>query len=96
MEIDFELYRIFYVVAECGSITKASIELFISQPAVTKQIKKLESILGCDLFIRTKRGLVLTESGKAIYSDVRNAIKSFELAEKRARLSWLIAVIKLL
>ena len=83
MEIDFELYRIFYVVAECGSITKASIELFISQPAVTKQIKKLESILGCDLFIRTKRGLVLTESGKAIYSDVRNAIKSFELAEKR-------------
>ena len=64
MEIDFELYRIFYVVAECGSITRASVELFISQPAVTKQIKKLESILGCDLFIRTKHGLVLTEVAK--------------------------------
>jgi len=83
MSIDFELYRIFYVVAECESITKASNELFISQPAVTKQIKKLEELIGCDLFIRTKKGLILTESGKMIYSDIKNAIKSFELAEKR-------------
>lgn len=83
MSIDFELYRIFYIVAECESITKASNELFISQPAVTKQIKKLEELLGCDLFIRTKKGLILTDSGKMIYSDIKNAIKSFELAEKR-------------
>lgn len=46
MNIDFELYRIFFVTVEAGSITNASKELFISQPAVTKQIKKLETILG--------------------------------------------------
>lgn len=85
MSIDLELYRIFYVVAENESITKASAELFISQPAVTKQIRKLETILGCNLFIRTKKGLILTENGRVIYSDIKNAIKSFELAEKKLK-----------
>ena len=62
MNINFELYRIFYVVATVGNITKASQELNISQPAVTKQIKSLEAQLGGDLFIRTKRGVILTEN----------------------------------
>ena len=85
MNIDFELYRIFFVTAEAGSITNASKELFISQPAVTKQIQKLETILGCNLFIRTKKGLILTEVGKSIYIDIKNGIKSFEIAEQKIK-----------
>mgnify|MGYP003287641281 CR=1 FL=1 len=46
MNINFELYRIFYTVAVCGNITKASKELMISQPAVTQSIQTLENELG--------------------------------------------------
>ena len=45
MNIDFELYRIFVIVAEEENITKASERLNISQPALTKQIKNLENQL---------------------------------------------------
>ena len=55
MNIDFELYRIFYVVANHCNITKASEELSISQPAISKSIKNLEEQLGGQLFVRTKR-----------------------------------------
>ena len=58
MNIDFELYRIFYVVANNGNITKASAELNISQPAISKSIKNLEDQLGGTLFVRTKRGVI--------------------------------------
>ena len=81
MNINFELYRIFYVVATVGNITKASQELNISQPAVTKQIKSLEAQLGGDLFIRTKRGVILTENGREIYNYIKQAMNCFNNAE---------------
>ena len=62
--IDLDLYKIFYIVAEEGNITKASEKLHISQPAVTKQIKNLENQLNTPLFIRTKRGVILNECEK--------------------------------
>lgn len=81
MNINYELYKIFYEVATCGNITKASQKLMISQPAVTKQIKVLESQLGGELFIRTKRGVILTENGKEIYNYVKQGMHCFESAE---------------
>ena len=81
MNINFELYRIFYVVATVGNITKASHILNISQPAVTKQIKNLEAQLGGDLFIRTKRGVILTENGKEIYNYIKQGMNCFNRAE---------------
>lgn len=80
---NLELYHIFYIVAETGSITKASEKLFISQPAVTKQIKNLENNLGCELFIRTPRGMILNEIGKSIYSDIKQAMICIENAEEK-------------
>ena len=50
--INLNLYRIFYCVAKEKSITKASKKLFISQPAISKSLKKLESDLNTVLFIR--------------------------------------------
>lgn len=81
MNINFELYRIFYTVAVCGNITKASKELMISQPAVTKQIKALENQLGGELFIRTKKGVLLTDNGREIFNYVKQAIDCFQNAE---------------
>lgn len=81
MNINFELYRIFYTVASCGNITKASKKLMISQPAVTKQIKTLENQLGGELFIRTKKGVILTDNGQEIFNYVKHAIDCFQNAE---------------
>lgn len=72
--VNLELYRIFYEVAKCKNITAASEKLLISQPAVTKHIKNLENSLGVILFIRTKRGVVLTEAGNKLYNKVRQAL----------------------
>ena len=54
----------FIRVADAGSFNKAAEELFISPPAVIKQINLLEAQLGLTLFVRTHRGLKLTEAGK--------------------------------
>ena len=83
MNIDFELYRIFYVVANNGNITKASNELNISQPAISKSIKNLEMQLGGKLFIRTKYGVNLTEEGKEFYSYIKHAIEYIDNAENK-------------
>ena len=67
MNINLEYYKVFYVVAKHKNITKASDELKISQPAISKCIRQLEDQLGGTLFTRTKRGVVLTEEGESFY-----------------------------
>ena len=83
MNIDFELYRIFYVVANNKNITKAAEELMISQPAISKSIKNLEEQLGGKLFVRTKRGVILTEEGKEFYNYIKQAMEYISSAENK-------------
>lgn len=83
MNISFELYRIFNVVAKLGSISRASEELLLSQPAVSISIKKLEEQLGGDLFIRTKEGVVLTTEGKIFHKYIKQAIETIYNAESK-------------
>lgn len=83
MNSNFELYKIFYTVAKNGSITKAAEELFISQPAVSKSIKNLETNIGGNLFNRTKKGVVLTEEGKEFYNYIKKAIEYINNAENK-------------
>ena len=59
--VNLDLYRVFYVVAKRGSLTKAAEELYISQPAVSQSVKQLENQLGVALFNRTHRGMELSE-----------------------------------
>ena len=81
MNVDLELYRIFYVVAKNKHMTRASEELFISQPAISQAIKKLESQLGGTLFLRSNKGMELTEEGKMLYSYIKDAIELINNAE---------------
>lgn len=83
MNIDFELYRVFNEVANSGNITAAAEKLHISQPAVSKSIKSLESQLGGALFVRTKRGVILTEEGKELHTYIKLAIEHIRNAENR-------------
>lgn len=76
MNINMELYKIFYIVAKNGSISAAANILFISQPAITFQIKKLEEQLGVSLFTRTKHGVILTEEGKTLFNYVKNGMEN--------------------
>ena len=72
--VNLELYKVFYTVARCGSLTKAAQELYISQPAVSQSVKQLESRLGVPLFTRTHRGMELTVGGKLIFKNVSDAL----------------------
>ncbi len=81
MNISLELYRIFYVVAKEGSVSKAADVLFISQPAITYQIKRLETQLGVNLFTRTKHGMVLTDEGKVLFGYVKNGLENISNGE---------------
>lgn len=78
-------YEIFVCAAECGSISGAARRLFISQPAVSTSIKKLEESLGCTLFIRKSKGIELTESGRQLYSGASTALKSLYETENNLR-----------
>ena len=80
--VNLELYRVFYAVAKCGSLTKAAQELFISQPAVSQAIKQLENQLGVSLFNRTHNGMELSAAGgKLIYRQIGEALALIDDAE---------------
>ena len=84
--VDLDLYRVFYTVAKCGSLTKAAEELYISQPAVSQAVKQLEAQLGGKLFNRVSRGMELTETGgKQMFEIVEQALNMLDSAEDRFR-----------
>ena len=75
----------FLCVAEAGSFNKAAERLYISPPAVIKQINLLEESLDLQLFVRTHRGLQLTEAGKSLQQDARYVIQYCKDSVTRAR-----------
>lgn len=82
MEQNLNYYKIFYEVAKSGNISKAAELLYISQPAVSKSITKLEQALGHTLFIRSKKGVKLTEEGETLYQHLSAAFETIDVAEK--------------
>lgn len=80
-ELSIAAYRIFNIVAKSGNITKAARELYISQPAVSKAIAKLEHELSVPLFTRSSRGVRLTEEGKLLYEYTNDAFSKLTEGE---------------
>ena len=83
MNISLEYYKIFYHVAKDQSITAAAGELCLSQPAVSQGIKQLELALGTKLFIRTAKGVKLTNEGDTLFSYVKNGYEQIALGEQK-------------
>ena len=82
MENKIDSYKIFESVARNESISKASEELFISQPAVSQSIKRLEESIGGELFNRTKTGVKLTGEGSVFYQYIKKGLDYIENGEK--------------
>ena len=85
MNINLELYKIFYNVAKNKNISKTANELLISQPSISKSIKNLEDQVGCQLFIRSKYGVILTEEGKIFYDQIKTAMEIINNAELKLK-----------
>lgn len=78
-------YHIFLSVANNKNITKASEELFISQPAISKAIQKLEDNLNVRLFLRSTRGVKLTYEGELLYHEITQAFQAIQFGEEQIR-----------
>jgi DNA-binding transcriptional LysR family regulator len=92
MNQNLSSYWIFYTVANAGNISKAAKELYISQPAISKSIQKLEESLNCKLFSRSSRGVMLTEEGQLLYGHVREAFETLNDGEDQLRRSIALGV----
>ncbi len=87
MNQNLSSYRIFYAVANTGNISKTAKELYISQPAISKSIQKLEENLGVKLFDRSSRGVTLTQEGELLYTHVKSAFETLTIGEDKLRRS---------
>lgn len=85
MNQNLNYYKAFYMVAKYKNISKAADALFISQPALSKSLSKLEESLDCSLFTRTSRGVSLTADGEILYERIREAFAAINAGEEELR-----------
>jgi DNA-binding transcriptional LysR family regulator len=83
--IDWDKLRVFYAVADAGSLTRAGEALHLSQSAVSRQIRALEDNLDTTLFHRHARGLILTEQGELLFSATKDMTRKLDKTEARIR-----------
>ncbi len=81
MYIDFDYYKVFCYVAKYGKISEAANRLYVSQPAVTQIMKRLEEGLGTSLIVRNRNGIELTEQGRFLYSYVAKSVETLDEVE---------------
>lgn len=81
MNSNLEYYKVFYYVAQLGSITLAAEKLCISQPAVSQAVRQLEQSLDSQLFLRTSKGVRLTREGEFFYDYVKVGLDNIWLGE---------------
>lgn len=81
--MELRLLKSFVAVAEELNIGRAALRLHISQPPLTRQIQQLEEDVGAQLFVRTARGVELTEAGSLLLTEARNILDLTRLAAER-------------
>lgn len=83
MAVDLELYRVFLAVAHAGSFSKGAQELYITQPAASQAVQRLERELGTALFIRGSRGVTLTAEGELLRGHAAQALALLAAGEEK-------------
>lgn len=83
MDINYELYKVFYYVASSLSFSEASKKLYISQSAVSQSIKTLEKKLGQSLFIRSTKKVQLTPAGSMLLKHIEPAMNLISRGESQ-------------
>lgn len=83
MDINYELYKVFYYVANTLSFSEASKQLFISQSAVSQSIKALEKKIGQSLFVRSTKKVLLTPEGEILLRHIEPAINLIKRGESQ-------------
>jgi len=85
MDLDLRLVRYFTVVAEYGNFGRAAARLHLAQPSLSRQIQRLESLLGVRLFDRSPQGSSLTNAGQVFLASARILLREAEQAARAAR-----------
>lgn len=81
MNINFEYYKMFYIIAKNRNITKAANELNITQPSISRMLKTMEEQMNTKLFIRKTKGVILTQEGQELYRLIGDEIENIIKAE---------------
>lgn len=81
MNINFEYYKVFYIIAKNRNITKAANELNITQPSISRMLKTMEEQMNTKLFIRKTKGVILTQEGQELYRLIGDEIENIIKAE---------------
>lgn len=81
--MNFNTLRYIVEIVETGSISKAANNLFISQPTLSTQISSFEKEIGKDIFIRSNRGIILTNYGVEVYKEAKSLIQHFEITKNK-------------
>ena len=83
MDINFELYKIFYHVAKNKSFSDAAVKLHVSQSAISQAVKNLEDKTGSQLFFRNTREIKLTSEGQILFKHIEQAYNFIKTAESK-------------
>ena len=83
MNLEWDRLKVFYYVAKEKSISRAAERLGTFQPSVTRSIQQLEHQANSKLFIRNRKGLILTQQGEILFNHVKNAMTEIELAQNQ-------------
>ncbi len=78
--MDIRQLRYFVKIVETGSLSKASKQLFVAQPALSQQISKLEEFIGKPLLVRSSKGVKPNQNGQALYHHARLVLRQFDQA----------------
>src|SRR5215510_4438618 len=74
--LDLNLLRVFVVVASAGSVTQAASQLYLTQPAVSAALRRLTAAVGAPLFVRSGRGLSLSQRGERLFTSARPLLEA--------------------
>ena len=81
MSVDIRQFQYFLAVVDTGSVHRAAEQMYVAQPSVSQSLRRLERELGCELFQRVGRKLVLNASGHALIEPARELVRSLDFAK---------------